>query len=59
MIQYLRAKEQCDYENDSYWLKAKQFLEEHGAELVFFPYTQQTSSTKIKALINKEIEKND
>ncbi|MDY2759929.1 MAG: adenylyltransferase/cytidyltransferase family protein [Lachnospiraceae bacterium] len=45
-----------DYENDPYWLKAKQFLEEHGADLVFFPYTQQTSSTKIKALINHRLE---
>lgn len=48
-----------DYINDPAWLSAKRFLEEHGAELVFFPYTKQTSSTKIKALINKELEKNE
>lgn len=48
-----------DYENDPGWLRSKQFLEEHGAELVFFPYTKQTSSTKIKALINKELKKDE
>lgn len=48
-----------DYESDPSWLDAKKFLREHGADLVFFPYTQQTSSTKIKALINKELEKHD
>lgn len=37
-----------DYENDPAWLSAKMFLEQHGAELVFFPYTETTSSTKIK-----------
>ena len=42
-----------DYIDDPWWLKQKQYLEEHGAELVFFPYTQQTSSTKIKGLIDK------
>ncbi len=42
-----------DYEHDEYWLKKKQFLEENGSTMVFFPYTEQTSSTKIKALIEK------
>lgn len=42
-----------DYINDPWWLEQKQYLEEHGAELVFFSYTEQTSSTKIKALIDK------
>ena len=46
-----------DYENDPLWLKKKAFLEERGAKLVFFPYTEQTSSTKIKALINQRLEK--
>lgn len=45
-----------DYENDPNWLAEKDFLCKHGADMVFFPYTEQTSSTKIKALINKELE---
>lgn len=44
-----------DYVNDPGWLANKSFLEEHGAELVFFPYTEQTSSTKIKALIEQKL----
>lgn len=42
-----------DYVNDPGWLEMKKYLEDNGAEMVFFPYTQQTSSTKIKALIEK------
>ncbi|MGP1586922.1 MAG: adenylyltransferase/cytidyltransferase family protein [Treponemataceae bacterium] len=42
-----------DYENDEWWLNQKTWLEEHGSTMVFFPYTQQTSSTKIKSLIDK------
>ena len=45
-----------DYVDDPVWLAEKAFLEKNGAELVFFPYTEQTSSTKIKALINKQLE---
>ena len=42
-----------DYQNNPEWLETKRYLEEHGATMVFFPYTEQTSSTKIKALIEK------
>lgn len=42
-----------DYENDPGWLDARQFLRDHGSEMLFFPYTESTSSTKIKALIEK------
>lgn len=42
-----------DYVDDPNWLANKAFLEKNGAELVFFPYTEQTSSTKIKALIEQ------
>lgn len=45
-----------DYENDPDWLAEREFLRKHGADMVFFPYTEQTSSTKIKALINKQLE---
>ena len=42
-----------DYEHNPWWLEQQKWLREHGADLVFFPYTEQTSSTKIKALIEK------
>lgn len=42
-----------DYEHDPGWLMMKQYLNDHGAEMVFFPYTEATSSTKIKGLIEK------
>lgn len=42
-----------DYENDPKWLAKKAFLQEQGSDLVFFPYTQSTSSTKIKATIEE------
>ena len=44
-----------DYENDPNWLAEKEFLQKHGSDMVFFPYTEQTSSTKIKALIEKKL----
>lgn len=42
-----------DYENDPGWLAMKDFLEQNGSTMIFFPYTQQTSSTKIKTLIDR------
>ena len=44
-----------DYEHDPYWLARKDFLEKHGSTLVFFPYTQSTSSTKLKKAIDARI----
>lgn len=44
-----------DYENDPYWLLEKEFLEKNGSTMIFFPYTQSTSSTKLKRLINKKL----
>lgn len=44
-----------DYVDNPDWLWEKEFLEEHGAEMVFFPYTENTSSSKIKALIEERI----
>lgn len=41
-----------DYEHDPAWLAEKEFLEKNGATMVFFPYTQSTSSTKLKRAIN-------
>ncbi len=42
-----------DYEHDPGWLSARDYLREHGSEMIFFPYTESTSSTKIKGLIEK------
>lgn len=44
-----------DYADDPAWLAKKVFLEKQGADMVFFPYTQSTSSTKIKAMIEKKL----
>lgn len=44
-----------DYADNPDWLADKKFLEEHGAEMVFFPYTNGTSSSKIKALIERKL----
>lgn len=44
-----------DYVDNPDWLAEKEFLEKHGAEMVFFPYTESTSSTRIKSLIEKRL----
>lgn len=42
-----------DYEHEDYWLNARDYLRAHGSDMYFFPYTPQTSSTKLKALIDR------
>ncbi|SET25337.1 cytidyltransferase-like domain-containing protein [Pseudobutyrivibrio sp. C4] len=44
-----------DYENNTWWLQQKEWLEAHGAHLEFLSYTTQTSSTKIKQLIERKL----
>jgi len=44
-----------DYVDNPDWLAEKEFLEKHGAELVFFPYTEATSSSKLKKLIEQKL----
>lgn len=44
-----------DYVNNPDWLNEKEFLEKHGAEMVFFPYTENTSSSQIKRLIEEKL----
>lgn len=44
-----------DYIDNPFWLAEKELLEKQGAEMVFFSYTESTSSTKIKAMINKKL----
>lgn len=43
-----------DYANDPIWLAKKVFLQNHGSDMVFFPYTETTSSTEIKEHLSKE-----
>ena len=42
-----------DYEDDPDWMAKKVYLEQKGADMVFFPYTEQISSTKIKTKIQE------
>ncbi len=44
-----------DYTNDPKWLSEKEFLNAQGVDLVFFPYTEGTSSTKLKAFLNANL----
>ncbi len=44
-----------DYEEDPFWLANKEFLEQNGSTMVFFPYTENTSSSEIKSLIEKKL----
>lgn len=41
-----------DYENDPAWIDARKYLQMHGADLIFFPYTESVSSTQIKKEIS-------
>lgn len=41
-----------DYADDPIWLAKKVFLQKHGSDMVFFPYTETTSSTEIKDVIS-------
>ena len=44
-----------DYADNPDWLAEKEFLEKHGAEMVFFPYTEGTSSSRLKSLIEAKL----
>ena len=44
-----------DYADDPVWLAKKEYLEKRGAAMVFFPYTQTTSSSKLKEMIGKRL----
>lgn len=44
-----------DYIDAPSWIAKREFLEEHGATLEFFQYTQSTSSSKLKELIRKRL----
>lgn len=37
-----------DYADDPDWLADKEYLKKKGSDIVFFQYTEKTSSTKIR-----------
>lgn len=37
-----------DHGDDENWQNTRKYLESQGADIIFFPYTQKTSSTKIR-----------
>ncbi len=42
-----------DYENEPIWMAKKAFLQQHGSDMVFFPYTEGTSSTELKERVGR------
>lgn len=42
-----------DYENEPIWLAKKAFLQKHGSDMVFFPYTEGISSTELKERVGE------
>lgn len=48
-----------DYSGNPYWIEDQKALQKVGSDIEYFPYTQTTSSTMIKAAIVKSLEKND
>lgn len=44
-----------DYAQDPAWEEKREYLRKRGSDLVFFPYTQSTSSTRLKALIEQQL----
>lgn len=43
-----------DYENDPNWLAAREYLRQRGSELIFFPYTEEVSSTMLKEQLRND-----
>lgn len=43
-----------DHKDEIFWQQEREWLRERGADIVFFPYTESTSSTKLKEAIEKE-----
>lgn len=45
-----------DWKDTPLFKETERYLKEHGASVIYFPYTKSTSSTKIKQVINNFIE---
>ena len=43
-----------DHGVDENWLSEQEYLKKQGADIVFFPYTKETSSTRIREKISKD-----
>ncbi|MCI8402860.1 MAG: adenylyltransferase/cytidyltransferase family protein [Lachnospiraceae bacterium] len=43
-----------DYTDHPSWLADKEYLEKQGAELMFFPYTERVSSTKLRKILKED-----
>ena len=43
-----------DYENEPKWQAKRDFLRRHGADLIFFPYTEGISTTQLKDMEKHE-----
>ena len=46
-----------DYKGSERFQRYEEFFKDKGVEIVYFPYTQSTSSTQIRALINSALGK--
>ena len=44
-----------DYADSIWWQAKREEFQRKGSDIVFFPYTESTSSTKLKALIEKKL----
>lgn len=42
-----------DYADDPKWKAKRDFLQRHGADLVFFPYTEGISTTQLKDMVER------
>ncbi len=43
-----------DYAVDPKWMAKREFLQRHGADLVFFPYTEGVSTTQLKGIVAQD-----
>lgn len=46
-----------DHAENLDWSQEREFLRQHGADIVYFPYTEETSSTQIKVQIEERLGK--
>ena len=40
-----------DHAGDPHWAREREFLKENGAEMIYFPYTEGTSSTMLREVL--------